>query len=60
MRGRFMISFMSYLASLLSIESSGLKALDSSMDKFRKLRDEYRESNREYFGEHLFTILDQK
>ena len=55
-----MVSFMSYLASLFSFESSGLKALDSSMDKFRMLRDEYRESNREYFGEHLFTILDQK
>lgn len=38
----------------------GINALDSSMDKFRELRDGYREANREYFGEYLFAILDEK
>ncbi len=41
-------------------EASGLKDLDSSIAKFRELRDEYRQANREYFGEHLFALLDEK
>lgn len=41
-------------------EASGLNALDSSIAKFRELRDEYRQANREYFGEYLFTMLDEK
>lgn len=42
------------------LDPTGIKALDSSMDKFRSLRDDYRLANREYFGDYLFTILDQK
>ncbi|GEM_PF-6333326 len=41
-------------------EAIGIKALDSSIGKFRQLRDEYREANRSYFGDYLFDILDQK
>lgn len=41
-------------------EASGLKALDTSIAKFRGLRDEYRQANREYFGDHLFAMLDEK
>ena len=41
-------------------EVSGINALDSSIVKFRELRDEYRQANREYFGEYLFTMLDEK
>lgn len=42
------------------LDLTGIKALDNSMDKFRSLRDDYREANRQYFGDYLFTILDQK
>lgn len=41
-------------------EASGIGALDSSISKFRRLRDEYREANRSYFGEYLFAMLDEK
>jgi hypothetical protein len=39
---------------------SGTKALDVSINKFRELRDSYRDANREYYGEYLFSILDEK
>jgi hypothetical protein len=39
---------------------SGTKALDASINKFRELRDSYRDANREYYGEYLFSILDEK
>lgn len=39
---------------------SGISALDSSIDKFRELRDAYRDANREYFGDYLFAMLDDK
>lgn len=39
---------------------SGINALDSSIGKFRDLRDAYRDANREYFGEYLFAMLDDK
>ncbi len=41
-------------------EASGIGALDSSISKFRELRDAYRHANREYFGEYLFAMLDEK
>lgn len=41
-------------------EASGINALDSSIEKFRELRDAYRLANREYFGEYLFALLDEK
>jgi len=41
-------------------EISGINALDSSISKFRDLRDAYRDANREYYGEYLFSILDEK
>lgn len=41
-------------------EASGINALDSSITKFRELRDEYRAANREYFGDYLFAMLDEK
>ncbi len=41
-------------------EVSGINALDSSIGKFRELRDGYRHANKEYFGEYLFAILDEK
>jgi len=41
-------------------EASGISALDSSISKFRDLRDEYRNANREYFGEYLFSLLEEK
>jgi len=41
-------------------EASGLKELDTSIAKFRDLRDEYRQANKEYFGDHLFAMLDEK
>lgn len=41
-------------------EASGIGALDSSIGKFRDLRDDYRHANREYFGEYLFAMLDDK
>lgn len=39
---------------------SGTNALDASIVKFRELRDSYRQANREYYGEYLFSILEQK
>jgi len=39
---------------------SGINALDESISKFRKLRDSYRDANRKYYGEYVFSILDQK
>lgn len=39
---------------------SGFDALDESISKFRELRDSYRSANREYYGEYLFSILDEK
>ena len=39
---------------------SGTEALDESISKFRELRDSYRDANREYYGEYLFSILDEK
>lgn len=46
---------------MLSFDAtSGINALDSSIGKFRELRDEYRHANKEYFGEYLFAILDEK
>jgi hypothetical protein len=41
-------------------EITGTKALDVSINKFRDLRDSYRDANREYYGEYLFSILDEK
>jgi hypothetical protein len=41
-------------------EAFGINALDSSIEKFRSLRDEYREANRNYFGDYLFAMLDEK
>ncbi len=41
-------------------EISGTKALDASISKFRELRDSYRDANREYYGDYLFSILDEK
>jgi len=41
-------------------EASGITALDSSIEKFRELRDEYRQANRSYFGDYLFAMLDEK
>lgn len=41
-------------------EISGTNALDASIVKFRELRDSYRQANREYYGEYLFSILEQK
>jgi hypothetical protein len=39
---------------------SGTAALDVSINKFRELRDSYRDANRKYYGEYLFSILDEK
>jgi hypothetical protein len=39
---------------------SGTDALDASISKFRELRDSYRDANREYYGDYLFSILDEK
>ncbi|NVN99675.1 MAG: hypothetical protein HXX17_10145 [Geobacteraceae bacterium] len=39
---------------------NGTNALDASIVKFRELRDSYRQTNREYYGEYLFSILEQK
>lgn len=41
-------------------EISGTNTLDVSINKFRELRDSYRAANREYYGEYLFSILDEK
>ena len=41
-------------------EISGINALDESIGKFRKLRDAYRAANREYYGDYLFSLLDEK
>ncbi len=41
-------------------EISGINALDASISKFRELRDSYRDANREFYGEYLFSILDEK
>ena len=41
-------------------EISGMNALDASIGRFRELRDAYRDANREYYGEYLFSILDEK
>jgi len=41
-------------------EISGMNALDASINRFRELRDAYRDANREYYGEYLFSILDEK
>jgi hypothetical protein len=32
--------------------------MDMQITKFKSLRDSYRESNREYYGEHLASLLD--
>ena len=32
--------------------------IDTQIAKFKSLRDSYRESNREYYGEHLASLLD--
>lgn len=39
---------------------SGTEALDESISKFRELRDSYRDANRKYYGDYLFSILDEK
>lgn len=39
---------------------TGKNALDASIVKFRGLRDSYRQANREYYGEYLFSILEEK
>jgi len=41
-------------------EISGMNALDASIDRFRELRNSYRDANREYYGDYLFSILDEK
>jgi len=41
-------------------EISGTNALDVSINKFRELRDSYRDANREYYGDYLFSILEEK
>jgi hypothetical protein len=32
--------------------------MDTQIAKLKSLRDSYRESNREYYGEHLARLLD--
>lgn len=39
---------------------SGIDAIDRSIDKFRDLRDTYREANRQYYGEYLMAILEER
>ncbi len=55
-----MSGLFSKLMGLVFGEISGTKALDASIEKFRELRDSYRRANREYYGEYLFSILDEK
>lgn len=52
--------FFSNLIRLAFGEISGTNALDASISKFRTLRDSYRDANREYYGDYLFSILDEK
>ena len=39
---------------------TGTNALDASIGKFRELRDSYRDGNRKYYGDYLFSILEEK
>lgn len=55
-----MKNFLSNLKLMAFGNTSGLKALDASINKFRELRDSYRDANRKYYGEYLFSILDEK
>jgi hypothetical protein len=52
-----------YLLRMINLyfrDITGTNALDESIEKFRDLRDSYRQANREYYGEYLFSILEQK
>jgi hypothetical protein len=37
---------------------TGLATLEIEIQKFRELRDSYREANKEYYGEHLAALLN--
>ena len=39
-------------------ELTGLAALEKEIQKFRELRDSYREANKVHYGEYLASILD--
>jgi hypothetical protein len=38
---------------------AGLTALETEIQKFRVLRDSYREANRAHYGEYLASLLDE-
>ncbi len=37
---------------------TGLASLEIEIQKFRELRDSYREANKAYYGEHLAALLN--
>jgi hypothetical protein len=39
-------------------ELTGLDVLGKEIEKFRELRDSYREMNRAHYGEYLASLLD--